>query len=104
MGWKIYFWMLIFLGLLSYPFYGFSRMWEIGDFFVYAISTAGVYGFAWKKKIASVKFWKTFFLIHVSWNIYYGYFVSFPPKVAEMNMGGVSQATIATLNFIPFKR
>ena len=102
MGWKIYFWILIIIGLLTYPFYGLSRMWEVGDLVVYAISVTGVYGFAWKRKIASDKFWKAFFLIHVSWNVYYSYFVSLPQKVAEIDMGGMPHATMATINWIPF--
>ena len=104
MGWKIYFW---FIGLPAVPVYlfqGFSRPWEIIDAVVFAASLLGLYGFVWRKPIATSTFWKIYFFMHVSWNVYYQFFIPIVPKAKEMMGNSLSQPLAALLNltfFIP---
>ena len=104
MGWKIYFWVIGLSGICIYFYQGFSRYWEIIDLLVFIPACLGLYGFAWKKTIATPVFWRIYFLIHVGWNLYYQFLVPIVPKAKEMIGNGTSQFSAGLLNlafFVP---
>lgn len=71
--WKVMF-VLYLLSLLSlFPFLQELmpvRVWEIIDLIFSVVSVVGLYGFCWKKKIWSAKFWKYFFSLLLSGALY----------------------------------
>jgi len=88
------------MSAISYISVGFGRVWEFLDLVIFAASMAGLYAFAWNRRMLSAEFWKSFFISFVIWNIYYLYFVPLPEKVSEAT--DMSQAVHVTVNSIPF--
>jgi hypothetical protein len=71
LAWKIYFWILVILGLSTYVLQGFHRFWEVLDFLYFIGSMIGFGCFCWHKRMLSVSFWEIFLWTSLAWNILY---------------------------------
>ena len=73
MGWKIYFWVLFLLLIIAYAMILTTSptFWDILDPIVSFVALAGVFAYAYKKKIFSANFWKTWFVVIIIWDLTY---------------------------------
>lgn len=74
MLWKIYFWIIIVLMSLSY-FDTFMLGMSIADIFdipITLISTIAFFGYVYKKPFLNSLFWKRWFYIMITWDVFYG--------------------------------
>ena len=78
--WKIYFWFLLLPAIPTFLWVGFSRLWEVIDLIVVTISTVGLFGFCWRKKIITRLFWKFYFLVPLIWQFIYQFIIPLHPK------------------------
>lgn len=101
LGWKIYFFLILVLTILTYLWQGFDRIWEVLDLILFVVAMVGLFGFAWKKKFLSSLFWKIYFVIQLIWNIYYYYFLPMSEKTSSVLIG-VPQFLSATFSLIFF--
>lgn len=100
--WKVYFWLVVILGILTYWLEGFSRIWEIVDFPINLIAVFGIFEFVWNKKIFAPLFWKIFLILYFLWYGFYLYFIPLPPNLPELEWVNWPQPILSTLNFIPY--
>jgi len=100
MWWKIYFLILALAPIIIYRGQDYTRIFDVVDLIIYVAALVGLFGFAWKKKIASVSFWKVYFPIYVIWNIYFQYFIPFPRGVYKGDIGDKVHAAIGTYNLL----
>jgi hypothetical protein len=90
MGWKIYFWVILALLVAAYaidPTY--FNFFDYLDIPVSFISVAGLFGYAYKKRIVHYDFWKIWLIVLIGWDIVYNYFLAGWIKIEEAPMSSV---------------
>jgi hypothetical protein len=103
MFWKIYFWFVIFLTAISVPFYLETlRIFEIIDILLCVTATVGLWGFAWKRPILTMKFWRLFFITWIIWTPIYQFGIPLPSEALTEGSMTMSQPLLATISFILF--
>jgi len=103
MFWKIYFW-LLFITLFHAFFAPVSTHLILNtiNLITFFVATLGFWGFAWKKKVFTQVFWKTFFAVSIFWGIFSTIF--FPISQEEILSTGMSITMfllVGTLAIIP---
>ena len=82
MGWKIYFWFILFLLVISYIPIFIKReavLLHIWDLVVSVPSLAGLFCFAYKKIWLPASFWKIYFFVIVVWDLVFNLVIT--PKI-----------------------
>ena len=101
--WKIYFFLLLAIAVITYIWQGFARFWGIIDLVIFILAMVGLYAYIWRKELITKIFWKVFFIITIFWNIFYLYILPLPEKVLEsFEQSGMSNFTGSTLSLILF--
>lgn len=99
MAWKIYFWILLLLLLLSYAaiFTGAPSIWDVFDIIISLAAITGLFAYAYKKKVLTAKFWSITFLVIIAWDLTYNLVLSEYLGVAQNISGSRDASPIQTL-------
>ncbi len=73
MFWKVYFWFLSFVFLVSYSInFGYLKFWPYQiDLLVSVPSLVGFFLFAYRKHFLSLHFWQKYVPLYCMWDIYF---------------------------------
>jgi hypothetical protein len=91
--WKIYFWFIFAILILSYISEGISGTWGIIDLVMSSGALAGLFLYGYKKKLFAPIFWKTYFVVFIVWDISYN-------LIIEPKSRGEAFETITLLGFL----
>jgi len=71
MGWKIYFWLILVIAVISYPVVIVTKfnLWILIDIVLWIITFMGLYSYAYKKKILNEKFWRIWLFVIIPWDV-----------------------------------
>ena len=74
--WKIYFFFITLLSIFGYIFLFFEPGFGIVEIFSIILivpATIGLFGYIFRKKILSPRFWNIFFFVYIAWSILYSF-------------------------------
>lgn len=84
MFWKLYFWVFIVLIIIGYSAEGADKSWGfIIDTPLTICAFAGLFAYAYRKKILNKHFWKIFLPVYVLWELYYNIFLLEEPSFSN---------------------
>jgi hypothetical protein len=103
-GWKIYFFILLFLLLFSYA----DIMYKVATFFDYAdiiislIALLGLFGYSFQRKIYARKLWSTWFIVIIIWDVVHNMFITKLLGLAQNNIQfGLAEYLLGMLIVLP---
>jgi len=92
LAWKIFFWLLTALMLISIFAIFYIENLNALDYFdmlIFSVSILGLYGYAFSKKIGARIIWRVVFYILITWSIFYEVFSPFILNIPQYGEAGV---------------
>lgn len=101
MVWKIYFWLLSVLIVLAYAliFSVSPSISDLLDVIISLVALTGLYCYAYKYKLLSAKFWRTWLCVILVWDVIYNIFLTHYLGVAQQLTVGASESTLLEILF-----
>lgn len=81
MFWKIYFWIITSLVILSLAIEGLDNYWAILDIPLSTLALIGLFSYAYKKRVFGAQFWKLYFFTYLIWDLIYNFIIT--PSASE---------------------
>lgn len=107
MAWKIYFWFLSVLLVISYAmiFTGQPAIWDLIDVLISAPALLGFFAYSFRKPLFNQKFWKCWFVIFIVWDVVYNLIITEYLGLAQQYEGSeestITEMLIGYIIFLP---
>jgi hypothetical protein len=93
--WKAYFWIIVFLDMISFVVSMDRRLWEMAEMGFFLVALIGLFGYCWERQILNRIFWQVFSVVFLCWLAVY--FFVIPRLPMQDAAGNLPIATVAGL-------